>query len=143
MKPYDFSIDEYREFLNEQVPNRNKMPLLSKMHIHKGRKPKQAEQPLSDTDKEQDDPYPIYEEDEAAADDNVSPITVYNKDAQIDFRPKQKVSLQYDKEARLLGHFCNLVLQRLEDCQSKVEAHIPPFFKQGMISWFPSCHFPL
>ncbi|MDD3563145.1 MAG: hypothetical protein PHR32_05675, partial [Candidatus Cloacimonetes bacterium] len=90
MKPYDFSIDEYREFLNEQVPNRNKMPLLSKMHIHKGRKPKQAEQPLSETDKEQDDPYPIYEEDEAAADDNVSPITVYNKDAQIDFRPKQK-----------------------------------------------------
>jgi hypothetical protein len=28
-------------------------------------------------------------------------------------------------------------------CQAMVYFHIPPFFKHGMRSWFPSCHFPL
>ncbi|MCK9336177.1 MAG: hypothetical protein M0Q99_12795 [Candidatus Cloacimonetes bacterium] len=31
----------------------------------------------------------------------------------IDLAPRVKLPLRYDKEARLLGHFCNLVIRRL------------------------------
>lgn len=40
MEPYDFIIEEYGKWLDEEVPNRKRMPLLCDMHIHKGRKPK-------------------------------------------------------------------------------------------------------
>jgi putative transposase len=39
----------------------------------------------------------------------------------IDLTPRAKLPLRYDKEARLLGHFCNLVIRRLALCHSKVE----------------------
>jgi hypothetical protein len=39
----------------------------------------------------------------------------------IDMAPRAKLPLRYDKEARLLGHFCNLVIRRLALCHSKVE----------------------
>ncbi len=39
----------------------------------------------------------------------------------IDLAPRVKLPLRYDKEARLLGHFCNLVIRRLALCHSKVE----------------------
>ncbi|MDD3109124.1 MAG: hypothetical protein PHH32_00590, partial [Eubacteriales bacterium] len=39
----------------------------------------------------------------------------------IDLAPRVKLPLRFDKEARLLGHFCNLVIRRLALCQSKVE----------------------
>ncbi|MFO8144870.1 MAG: hypothetical protein R6T89_03985 [Candidatus Syntrophosphaera sp.] len=44
-----------------------------------------------------------------------------NYSAFIDFTPHEKLLLKHDKEARLLGHFCNLVIRRLALCHSKVE----------------------
>ncbi len=39
----------------------------------------------------------------------------------IDFTPREKLPLKYDREARLIGHFCNLVIRRLAICGSKVD----------------------
>jgi hypothetical protein len=39
----------------------------------------------------------------------------------LDLTPLAKLPLRYNKEAKLLGHFCNLVIRRLASCHSKVE----------------------
>jgi len=39
----------------------------------------------------------------------------------IDFTPREKLPLKYDREARLIGHFCTLVMGRLAVCGSKAD----------------------
>ena len=39
----------------------------------------------------------------------------------IDFTPREKLPLKHDREARLIGHFCTLVMRRLAVCGSKVD----------------------
>lgn len=127
MKPYDFSIEEYREFLDEQLPNRGRMPLLNELHIRRGRKPKQESVPV--TRMEQTNPSPIYKEEIDGSDcaDYTESQTLPAVDSQpdrtvqyIDFTPFDQVYTKFDGEAKLYGHFCSVVLNRLADCESKV-----------------------
>ena len=37
----------------------------------------------------------------------------------IDFTPEERVPVKYDNEAKLLGYFCSMVLDRLHTCESK------------------------
>ena len=139
MKPYDFTIEEYSKFLDEQVPNRNKLIMFDTTANKRGRKPNQVVESqqtnavASEAIHKTELPalLPRTEQQVAAEhDDLCDELTddrpdnlpaLYNREGYIDFSPRECLPLKYDVEARLLGHFCTLVIRRLEDCESKVE----------------------
>jgi putative transposase len=78
---------------------------------------------------EQTDPSSIYKEAEDGSDgaDCFESQTLPAVDSQpdqtdqyIDFTPYEQVYTKFDGEAKLYGHFCTIVLNRLADCESKV-----------------------
>ena len=111
MHPYDFSPEEYNAFFEEQLSDREKYPRLSEVIGKKIMVPK---------------PTPIYKEEEPVEIANV-PDTDQAQEYMgeradyIDLSPRERQPLQHEREARLLGHFCNLVIRRLSLCGSKVE----------------------
>lgn len=135
MSFYDFTVEEYAEFLKKELAGTDIVPMGIMTPGKRGRKPKQLEQTpastkttetaISTTRMEQAAPNPIYVEVDDAREDDPSEcesqqLTIYDN-AYIDFSPRENPALQYDAEARLLGHFCTLVIRRLEDCESRVE----------------------
>ncbi|MDP2173245.1 MAG: hypothetical protein Q8J62_05680, partial [Candidatus Cloacimonadaceae bacterium] len=125
MEPYDFTIEEYGKWLDEEVPNRKRMPLLCDMHIRPGRKPKSAVIPV--TIKEDDAEVVESEPDEQLQPDihstqiiPAASVQIIPKDLFIDFSPDDQIFTKYDGEAKLYGHLCNVILNRLADCESKV-----------------------
>ncbi|MDD2228931.1 MAG: Mu transposase C-terminal domain-containing protein [Candidatus Cloacimonetes bacterium] len=133
MSLYDFSIEEYAEFLKEELAGTNAVPLGIEMMGKPGRKPKNATQvePLTTLDNDKpdplcDDPNPMDQDEDAAVDlveSQVIPSIDIQPDRQevyIDFSPDDQIFTKYDGEAKLYGHLCNVILNRLADCDSKV-----------------------
>ncbi len=122
MSHYDFSIEEYAKFLAEELSGTDIVPAGTDMAAKRGRRPKNDS---ADPEEPEDDPVlpDIHIEDESILPEPVAevanPVVIYDKDGYIDFSPRQKLPLKYDNEAKLIGHFCNLVLRRLECCEAK------------------------
>jgi|ADurb_Leu_01_Slu_FD_contig_111_90182_length_4381_multi_2_in_0_out_0_2 putative transposase len=107
MQPYDVTPEEYAAFYEERFPDRGKYPRISE---------------LIGSQKQALVTPPIYKEEEQAVKTPAPPLDVdYDSPGYIDFSPREHIPLQHEKEARLLGHFCNLVIRRLALCHSKVE----------------------
>lgn len=111
MQPYDVTPEEYAAFYEERFPDRGKYPRISE---------------LIGSQKQALVTPPIYKEEERAikmpAPMEPKPLDAdYDSPGYIDFSPREHIPLQHEKEARLLGHFCNLVIRRLALCHSKVE----------------------
>ncbi|MFA4958404.1 MAG: hypothetical protein WC535_00760 [Candidatus Cloacimonas sp.] len=134
MSFYDFTVEEYAEFLEKELAGTNIVTLNLGMMGKRGRKPKQADiNTASPKPAEQSPvdmlpalksgiaPHSNTESDDGTADLPANLPALYNREGYIDFSPRESLPLKYDTEARLLGHFCTLVLRRLEDCESKVE----------------------
>ena len=134
MSLYDFTVEEYAEFLEKELAGTDIVTLKLDMMGKRGRKPKQAaDHATSLNQAEQSHIYkdtlpalksgsaPQPDSEPYDGDDDLKLPALYDREGYIDFSPRESLPLKYDAEARLLGHFCNLVLRRLEDCESKVE----------------------
>ena len=111
MHPYNVTPEEYAAFYEEHFSDRGKFPRISE---------------LIGSQKQALVTPPIYKEEEQAikipAPIEAKPLDADNDSPEyIDFSPRERIPLQHEKEARLLGHFCNLVIRRLALCHSKVE----------------------
>jgi putative transposase len=111
MKPYELSPEEYAAFYEENFSDRKKFPRIGEL-ISNRIQPQVT--------------HPIYKEEKSQAITSApAPAESLEVDCEspeyIDFSPREQLPLKHEKEARLLGHFCDLVLRRLALCHSKVE----------------------
>jgi putative transposase len=126
MQPYDFTIDEYTEFYNATFPDRVKVPGIVKSILNKSNKPEQSAVIPRHKAEKPESKYTASPETEQKSDFGVEyqqPLPdkgILSADF-IDLDPREALPIQFDREARLLGNFCTLVLRRLENCESKVE----------------------
>ena len=111
MHPYDVTPEEYAAFYEEHFSDRGKFPRISELI---GSQKQALVTPPIYKEVEQEIRLPAPIEPKPLDADNDSP-------EYIDFSPRERIPLQHEKEARLLGHFCNLVIRRLALCHSKVE----------------------
>ncbi|MDP3114080.1 MAG: Mu transposase C-terminal domain-containing protein [Candidatus Cloacimonadaceae bacterium] len=126
MKPYDFTIEEYTEFFNKCFPDREKVPWLGDLISNRNRKPKDVSSPAYVSDIEVDDADSLLDsqsEKDLHPAQTLPAVTVQlePKGQYIDFTPYNQNYTKYDAEAKLYGHFCAIVLNRLTDCEFKVE----------------------
>lgn len=111
MHPYDITPEEYAVFYEEHFADRGKFPRISEL--------------IGNQTKIQATP-PVYKEEEPdtsieSPDQDQLPAVISGESDYIDLSPREHLPLQYEKEAKLLGCFCNLVIRRLAICSSKVE----------------------
>ena len=111
MHPYDVTPEEYAAFYEEHFSDRGKFPRISEL-IGSQKQALVTPPPYKEEEQAIKIPTPI--EPKPLDADNDSP-------EYIDFSPRERIPLQHEKEARLLGHFCNHVIRRLALCHSKVE----------------------
>jgi putative transposase len=111
MKPYELSPEEYAAFYEENFSDRKKFPRIGELI---GSRIQTQVTPL------------VYKEEKPQVitpDSAPAEPLIADSDSPeyIDFSPRELLPLKYEKEARLLGYFCNLVIRRLALCHSKVE----------------------
>ncbi|MDY0150642.1 MAG: Mu transposase C-terminal domain-containing protein [Candidatus Cloacimonas sp.] len=126
MSFYDFTVEEYAEFLKKELAGTDIVPMGIMTPCKRGRKPKQLEQAISTTRMEQSVPSPLYREENAELDYAESQVIPAidlqpERTAQyIDFTPYDQIFSKFNGEAKLYGHFCTVVLDRLADSESRV-----------------------